>query len=73
VATAVGGLPDLLDRGALGRLTPAGDAATLTPAVAETLAAPPAPAQAQTAMLHRYSIDRLARDLEELYRALLRK
>ncbi len=73
VATAVGGLPDLLDRGALGRLTPGGDVAALTQALAETLAAPPDPAQAQTAMLHRYSIDRLARDLEELYRELLRE
>ena len=70
-ATAVGGLPDLLEQGALGALTPSQDAAALCAAVVRLLDAPPDPARAQTAVLLRYSIDRLARDLEELYRTLL--
>jgi glycosyltransferase involved in cell wall biosynthesis len=73
VATAVGGLPDLLDGGQLGRLVPSGDAEALANALADTLRDPPDGAQAQALMLDRYGIDRLVSDLDSLYRALLAK
>jgi glycosyltransferase involved in cell wall biosynthesis len=71
VATAVGGLPDLLDGGALGRLVPSGDAKVLASAILETLQNPPDVTIARRAMLDRYSVDRLVRDLDGLYRGLL--
>jgi glycosyltransferase involved in cell wall biosynthesis len=74
VATAVGGLPDLLDRGALGAMVPSGDADALAKAIAQTLRTPPTnSAQAQKLMVDRYGIDRLVRDLDSLYRGLLAK
>lgn len=73
VATAVGGLPDLLDAGALGRLVPPGDADALAAAILETLAHPPQADTAQALMLERYGIARLVDDLESLYRDLLRR
>lgn len=73
VSTAVGGVPDLLDGGALGRLVPGGDAAALAAAIVETIRQPPDMAGPQQAMLDRYGIDRLVRDLEGLYRGLLAK
>ncbi len=71
VATAVGGVPDLLEGGALGALVPPGDAPALAEAILRALRHPPDVRGAQAAMLSRFSIDRLARDLEELYRELL--
>lgn len=71
VATAVGGLPDLLDGGRLDALVPPGDAPALAEALVRTITAPPDPAPAQQAMLDRYGIDRLVRDLDALYRELL--
>jgi glycosyltransferase involved in cell wall biosynthesis len=73
VATSVGGLPDLLEGGKLGRLVPSGDAVALAEAMGAVLAAPPDPAIASQLMQDRYSIDRLAQDLDHLYRALLMK
>jgi glycosyltransferase involved in cell wall biosynthesis len=73
VATAVGGLPDLLDHGALGRLVPNGDAAALATAVLDTLDTPPDVTPASQLMLDRYGIDRLVKDLDALYRGLLAK
>ncbi len=73
VATAVGGLPDLLDGGALGRLVPSGDVDVLTAALADTLRNPPDMTAARGLMQERYSIDRLVRDLDALYRDLLAK
>ncbi len=73
VATQVGGLPDLLEGGRFGALAPSGDAAALTHAILDTLSTPPDTADAQHAMLDRYSIDRLVSDLRSLYRALLDK
>lgn len=73
VATSVGGLPDLLDHGALGALVPSGDAATLASALTVTLQHPPDGAKAQRLMLDRYGIDRLVQDLDSLYRGLLAK
>jgi glycosyltransferase involved in cell wall biosynthesis len=71
VATAVGGLPHLLDGGELGRLVAPGDASALAEAIVETLDNPPDTAAAQAAILDRYNIDRLVRDLDSLYRGLL--
>ncbi len=73
VATAVGGLPDLLDRGQLGKLVPSGDAAALAAALLDVLRTPPNGVQAQAFMLDRYGIDRLVSDLDSLYRGLLAK
>lgn len=75
VATAVGGLRDLLENGALGTLVADGDAAALSTAI-DTVVADPASHlaiadQARSRMLARYGIDRLVQDLDELYRALL--
>jgi glycosyltransferase involved in cell wall biosynthesis len=73
VATAVGGLPDLLDHGALGKLTPPGNADALAAAILDTILNPPDGQQAQRLMLDRYGIDRLIQDLASLYRGLLTK
>jgi glycosyltransferase involved in cell wall biosynthesis len=74
VATAVGGLPDLLDGGALGALIPSGDAEALASAIVGVLRQPPPdPERAQRLMIDRYGIDRLVSDLDSLYRGLLAK
>ena len=73
VATAVGGLPDLLDGGDLGTLVPSEDADALALAVVQTIASPPDVSRAQALMLDRYGIDRLVKDLDALYRGLLAK
>jgi glycosyltransferase involved in cell wall biosynthesis len=72
VCTAVGGIPDLLDDGTLGTLVPPGDAPALADAIRATLEAPPDTADAQAAMLSRYSVDRLAADIADLYRELIK-
>ena len=71
ISTAVGGVPALLEEGAFGALVPPGDAPALAAAIVNTLQHPPDMAPAQNAMLARYSIDRLVRDLDGLYRELL--
>jgi glycosyltransferase involved in cell wall biosynthesis len=73
VATAVGGVPDLLDHGTLGKLSPPGDANALANAILDTLLNPPDGTEAQRLMLDRFGIDRLVRDLDSLYRGLLAK
>lgn len=73
VSTAVGGMPDLLDGGELGKLVPSGDADALASAILDTLRNPPDVTRAQHLMIERYSIDRLVSDLDSLYRALLAK
>jgi glycosyltransferase involved in cell wall biosynthesis len=73
VTTAIGGLPDLLDHGALGRLVPKDDADALGAAVLDTLDNPPDGTPASQLMLDRYGIDRLVKDLDALYRGLLAK
>ncbi len=70
-ATAVGGLPDLLERGKLGRLVPPNDADALAQAILQLLRYPPDGSRARTLMRERYGIDRLAGDLDHLYRGLL--
>jgi glycosyltransferase involved in cell wall biosynthesis len=71
VATAVGGLPDLLDGGVFGTLVPTKNARAMADAVLAVLLSPPDVRKAQAAMLDRYGIDRLVSDLDSLYRGLL--
>lgn len=73
VATAVGGVPDMLSHGSLGRLVLPGSAESLADAVLQTLAEPPQGAPARAVMLNRYGIDRLVADLDSLYHGLLAK
>ncbi|MCA9912220.1 MAG: glycosyltransferase [Anaerolineae bacterium] len=73
VATRVGGIPDLLEGGRLGTLVESGDADALANAIISTLRNPPDMADAQKTMLNRYSIERLADDLDSLYHGLLSK
>lgn len=74
VATAVGGLPDLLDGGKLGKLVEPENAEALCAGIYATLTQPPdsaAAANAQAMMIDRYGIDRLIQDLDGVYRGLL--
>ncbi len=71
VATQVGGSAALLDDGALGRLVPDEDAAALAQSVLVALADPGDLPAIQQTILARYAIERLAADLDVLYRGLL--
>lgn len=73
VATAVGGLPDMLDGGELGTLVTPENASALAAAMRAVLRNPPDGERAQRTMLDRYGIDRLIKDLDGLYRGLLAK
>lgn len=75
VATAVGGVPDLLRGGQLGTLVPPEDAEALAAAILETLdtALQPRLAEAQEWALARYEADRLIADMRQLYDDLLRQ
>ncbi len=73
VATAVGGLPDLLYGGRLGTLVEPGSAEALANGILHALRQPPDMREAQRVMLDRYGIDRLVQDLDGLYRGLLAK
>jgi len=76
LATAVGGTPDLLDEGRLGRLVPPGDPNALARALAESLSGGDDSAQkaalARRSVLQRFSLDRLLGDLDRLYLRLLK-
>lgn len=71
VSTAVGGVPDLLCHGEMGTLVPAGDAEALAQAMMEVLQTPPDTTKAQQYVLQQYGIDRLVRDIRQLYADLL--
>jgi glycosyltransferase involved in cell wall biosynthesis len=73
VATAVGGVPDLLDHGKLGKLVSDQEPASLAKGIIEVIAKPPDGAEAQALMVDRYGIDRLVKDLDGLYRGILAK
>lgn len=73
VATAVGGVPDMLDHGRLGLLVFAHDAESLADAIQLALQNPQDTSTGQAIMLNRYGIDRLISDLDSLYRGLLSK
>ncbi len=74
-ATAVGGVPDLLDGGRRGELCPPADPAALAAAVERALA-PAARTRAagvQREILAEYGAERLCRDLAALYDELLKE
>ncbi len=73
VATDVGGVADLLDRGTFGTIVPSGDNQQLASGILQTLRQPYAAEPARAAMLNRYSIERLVIDLDSLYQGLLAK
>lgn len=73
VSTAVGGVTELLENGALGSLVLSENAEVLAQAILSTLSNPPDTQHAQKMMLQRYGIDRLVQDLDSLYRGLLAK
>lgn len=73
VATAVGGVPDLLNGGALGTLVPPQDAPALADAITTTIRTPPDVTPAQQTILASYGKDRLIDDMDSLYRGLLAK
>lgn len=73
VATAVGGVPDMLDHGRLGMLVFSDDAGSLADAMLLALRDPQTAPQAREIMLNRYGIDRLITDLDSLYHGLLTK
>lgn len=71
VASHVGGVADLLDNGAFGTLIEGEAIEAYVEALAGLLASPPNPTPAREAMVRRYGIERLAQDLDSLYRGLL--
>jgi len=73
VATAVGGVPDLLDHGKLGNLVDDQMPESLAKGILETFASPPDGKEAQALMVDRYGIERLVKDLDGLYRGILAK
>jgi glycosyltransferase involved in cell wall biosynthesis len=72
VATDVGAVADVLT-GTSGMIVPSGDARALAEAIWRTLRQPPDPEADRARMLNRYGIERLAHDLDSLYRGLLTK
>jgi glycosyltransferase involved in cell wall biosynthesis len=75
VATAVGGVPEVVQDGVSGLLVPPRDPAALAAAIAGLLAEPARAAAlgraARAAVYPRYSSQRLVRDIEALYARLL--
>jgi glycosyltransferase involved in cell wall biosynthesis len=75
VATDVGGTPDLLGRGARGRLVPVGEPRALAQAILETLDRPELAqrraCEGRKHVMATHSSERLLRDMDALYRELL--
>lgn len=70
VATAVGGVADVLEGGRWGALVPPGDAAALAQALRHALERPPEPAMRQAMQRYaaeRYEVERLVGDMAALY------
>jgi glycosyltransferase involved in cell wall biosynthesis len=75
VATAVGGVPDVVDEGETGYLVPSGDTTAMADRL-ERLARDPElrsamGSEGRERVLRRYAVERLVGDVDELYRALL--
>jgi glycosyltransferase involved in cell wall biosynthesis len=77
IATAVGGLPEVVEDGETGLLIPPKDAAALAGALARLLADPALArrlgAKARTHVREHYSLDRLGREINEIYGELVAK
>lgn len=71
VATAVGGVPDLLSDGALGTLVPPDDAVALANAILAALRQPPDMEQASQVMRDRHDAANVTQQLGALYREVL--
>jgi glycosyltransferase involved in cell wall biosynthesis len=74
VSVAVGGVAEILEAGALGRLVHGASAHELSAALESVLVSPPsreAAERAQKLVLERFSIRRLAEDVERLYEDVL--
>lgn len=72
VATAVGGVPDVVRHGETGWLAPSGDAAALADCVKSALSDNrQIVSRARDEVLRRYSRERLIEDVERLYESLL--
>ncbi|MDD5169237.1 MAG: glycosyltransferase, partial [Syntrophales bacterium] len=74
VATAVGGIPEVLEDGKTGLVVPPEDAAALAAAI-EHLLASPAMAdamgqRARTRILERYAIENCVREIQQIYQDL---
>ena len=70
VSRAVGGVPEILEDGRLGHLVWSDSAGDFADALASVLKAPPEPemvVEARETVLGRYSVERLARDMDQLY------
>ena len=70
VSRAVGGVPEILEDGRLGRLVWSASAAELADVLEAALGDPPSAETRETArnrVLERYSVERLAGDMERLY------
>jgi glycosyltransferase involved in cell wall biosynthesis len=77
IATAVGGLPEVVTDGETGLLIPPRDAGALAAALARLLADPawaqPLGAKARQHVRENYSLDRLGREINEIYGELVEK
>ncbi len=74
VATAVGGVPDVVRQGETGWLVPAGEAEALAEAIKLALQnGKTVTARAQEEVMRRFSKERLIADIETLYEELLEK
>jgi glycosyltransferase involved in cell wall biosynthesis len=75
VSTDVGGVRDVIDNGAVGRLAPGGDARALADHTLALLADPEerrrVGANGRRSVTARYTLERLVDDVEKLYRELL--
>jgi glycosyltransferase involved in cell wall biosynthesis len=75
VASAVGGVPELIDHGRTGVLTPPGDAVALADRICTLIADPALAARlgaaARDEVCRRYSFERMVAQFEELYAAEL--
>jgi glycosyltransferase involved in cell wall biosynthesis len=74
VATAVGGVPDVVRPGETGWLVPTGEAEALAEAIKQALRGDQAmTTRAQEKVMRRFSKERLIADIESLYQGLLEK